>query len=85
MAGYTCPHCGEVSDTFGAGGAEKAAAEMGHAFLGRVPLDIAIRQASDAGTPLAAGDGPQAEAFAAIARRIATWLANRRQPSEAMA
>jgi ATP-binding protein involved in chromosome partitioning len=85
MAGYTCPHCGEVSDPFGAGGAEKAAAEMGHAFLGRVPLDIAIRQASDAGTPLAAGDGPQAEAFAAIARRIATWLANRRQPSEAMA
>jgi len=85
MAGYACPHCGEVSDPFGAGGAEKAAAEMGHAFLGRVPLDIAIRQASDAGTPLAAGDGPQAEAFAAIARRIATWLANRRQPGEATA
>jgi ATP-binding protein involved in chromosome partitioning len=79
MAGYACPHCGEVSDPFGSGGAEAAAAQMGHAFLGRVPLDIAIRTASDAGTPPAAGEGPQAEAFAVIARRIATWLANRRE------
>ena len=85
MAGYQCPHCGEVSDPFGAGGAEKAAGEMGHAFLGRVPLDIAIRKASDLGSPPAAGDGPQGEAFAAIARRVATWLANQRQPAEATA
>ena len=85
MAGYVCPHCGEVSDPFGSGGAEAAAAQMGHAFLGRVPLDIEIRKASDAGTPPAAGEGPQAEAFAAIARRVATWLANQRQPSEAIA
>jgi ATP-binding protein involved in chromosome partitioning len=83
MAGYACPHCGEVSDPFGSGGAEAAATEMGHAFLGRVPLDLEIRKSSDAGTPLAAGEGPQAEAFAAIARRVATWLANQRQPSEA--
>ena len=49
---------------------------MGQAFLGRIPLDMAIRVASDAGEPPAAGDGPQAEAFAAIARRVATWLDN---------
>ena len=65
-----CPHCGEVSDPFGQGGAEAAAKAMGHAFLGRVPLDIAIRQDSDAGRPPAACDGPQGEAFAAIARRV---------------
>ena len=47
---------------------------MGHAFLGRVPLDIAIRQDSDAGRPPAAFDGPQGEAFAAVARRVAAWL-----------
>jgi len=76
MAGYACPHCGEVSDPFGAGGAEAAAKSMGHAFLGRIPLDISIRRDSDAGTPPAAGEGPQAEAFAAIARRVATWLDN---------
>src|SRR3546814_15916008 len=36
MAGYTCPHCGEISDPFGRGGAEAAAAELGVAFPGRV-------------------------------------------------
>jgi ATP-binding protein involved in chromosome partitioning len=76
MAGYACPHCGEVSDPFGAGGAEAAARTMGHAFLGRIPLDMAIRIESDAGRPPAAEDGPQGEAFAAIARRLATWLDN---------
>ena len=76
MAGYACPHCGEFSDPFGHGGVEAAAGVMGHAFLGRIPLDLAIRQDSDAGKPPAARDGPQAEAFAAIARRIGTWLDN---------
>ena len=74
MAGYACPHCGEISDPFGQGGAEAAARSMGHAFLGRIPLDLSIRQDSDAGRPPAAGDGPQAEAFAAIARQVAAWL-----------
>ena len=78
MAGYACPHCGEVSDPFGSGGAEAAAKTMGLPFLGRVPLHIAIRTDSDKGEPTAAGDGPQAEAFAAIARRVATWLDNQR-------
>ncbi len=76
MAGYVCPHCGEVSDPFGSGGTEATAAALGHAFLGRIPLDMVIREASDAGTPPAAGEGPQADAFAAIARRVATWLDN---------
>jgi len=76
MAGYACPHCGEVSDPFGCGGAEAAAGELGMAFLGRIPLQLAIREASDAGTPPAAGEGPAADAFAAIARRVATWLDN---------
>lgn len=76
MAGYQCPHCGELSDPFGQGGAEAAAGEMGMAFLGRVPLELAIRTASDAGTPPAAGEGAAADAFAAIARRVATWLDN---------
>lgn len=74
MAGYECPHCGEMSDPFGQGGAEAAAKLMNLPFLGRVPLDLAIRQDSDAGRPPAAGDGPQAEIFAGIARRIAIWL-----------
>jgi len=74
MAGYKCPHCGEISDPFGSGGAEAAAAAQGVAFLGRVPLELAIREASDAGNPPAAGEGPEAEPFAAIAQRLADWL-----------
>jgi ATP-binding protein involved in chromosome partitioning len=74
MAGYVCPHCGEVSDPFGSGGAEAAARTLGEAFLGRVPLAMEIRVASDTGQPPAANDLPQGEAFAAIARRLAGWL-----------
>lgn len=74
MAGYICPHCGEESDPFGNGGAEAAARTMGLPFLGRVPLDVSIRRDSDAGNPPAAGDGPQAEAFASIARAVLQWL-----------
>ena len=74
MAGYRCPHCGEMSDPFGQGGAEAAAKSMGVPFLGRIPLDIAIRTASDAGEPPAAGNGAGAAAFASIAGRLNDWL-----------
>jgi ATP-binding protein involved in chromosome partitioning len=70
MAGYVCPHCGETSDPFGSGGAEAAAAELGVPFLGRLPLSASLRSASDAGTPPAAGDGPEAKAFAQLAAKI---------------
>jgi ATP-binding protein involved in chromosome partitioning len=73
MAGYACPHCGQVSDPFGRGGAEATAAELGLPFLGRVPLDIAIREASDVGRPPAAVAGERV--FAPIADRVAAWLA----------
>ncbi|WEK45833.1 MAG: Mrp/NBP35 family ATP-binding protein [Candidatus Andeanibacterium colombiense] len=74
MAGYACPHCGEISDPFGVGGAEHVAVEKNIPFLGRVPLTLAIRTASDEGHPPAAGDGPEAEAFAAIADGLIEWL-----------
>ena len=74
MAGYACPHCGEVSDPFGQGGAEAAAAELGVPFLGRIPLAMAIRAASDAGVPPAAGNAPEAAAFGDIAGQVEAWL-----------
>jgi ATP-binding protein involved in chromosome partitioning len=76
MASYACPHCGEESHPFGAGGAETAATEMGIPFLGRLPLSLAIREASDAGDPPAASDGPDAAAFAAIAAQLIAALAH---------
>jgi ATP-binding protein involved in chromosome partitioning len=74
MATYTCPHCGEQSHPFGSGGAETAAAEMGVPFLGRLPLSLAIREASDAGNPPAAGTGADADAFAEIAAKLLQLL-----------
>ncbi len=70
MATYVCPNCGEESHPFGSGGAEKAAAEMGVPFLGRLPLSLVIREASDAGVPPAASSGPDSDAFAAIATKL---------------
>ena len=70
MATYTCPHCGEASHPFGTGGAEQAAAELGVPFLGRLPLSLSIREASDAGNPPAASGGPDADVFAAIAAKL---------------
>ena len=70
MAGYACPHCGEISEPFGSGGAEAAAKTMGIPFLGRIPLRLSIREASDAGRPPAAGEGEEADIFRALAVRL---------------
>lgn len=75
MAGFACASCGAINDPFGTGGAEAAAREMGVAFLGRLPLSPSLREASDAGIPPAAGDGPAADAFAVLASRVAEQLA----------
>jgi ATP-binding protein involved in chromosome partitioning len=76
MATYTCPHCGEPSHPFGTGGAEAAARDMSVPFLGRLPLSLAIREASDAGNPPAASEGLEAEAFAAVAEKLVAALAS---------
>jgi ATP-binding protein involved in chromosome partitioning len=75
MSGYSCPHCGEVSDPFGAGGAEAAAKVMSIPFLGRIPLTLSIRRDSDSGMPPAAREGDEAKAFAAIGVRLIEALA----------
>ncbi len=51
MSYFLCPHCGERSDIFSHGGARREAERLGTDFLGEVPLDLAIRETSDAGTP----------------------------------
>ena len=43
---------------------------MGVPFLGRLPLSLAIREASDAGKPPAADETAEADAFAAIAAKL---------------
>lgn len=51
MSGFACPKCGEVTNIFKSGGGERMAADMGVPFLGRVPIDPRVGEASDDGTP----------------------------------
>ncbi|MBB4631306.1 Mrp/NBP35 family ATP-binding protein [Sphingosinicella soli] len=70
MSTFHCPACGHESHIFGHGGAEAAAAAMGLRFLGAIPLEIGIREASDAGTPIALKGDAAGNAFRNIAVQI---------------
>ncbi len=72
MSGFTCPSCGTVTHIFHQGGGEAIAQELGVPFLGKVPLDPAVVDCGDEGTPLlkAAPDGPAAEAYRQIAAAL---------------
>jgi len=74
MAGYVCPHCGELSDPFGRGGVETAAERLELPFLGRIPLDLAIREGSDRGQPPACGTDALAAPFHDIAAKVHAWI-----------
>ena len=74
MAGYVCPHCGELSDPFGRGGVETAAERLELPFLGRIPLDLAIREGSYRGQPPACGTGALAAPFHDIAAKVDAWI-----------
>jgi len=73
MSYYICPHCDSKDHIFGHGGGSRAAAELGIPFLGEVPLDLAIRTQSDAGTPIVIAQ-PQA-ASSKMLREIAEKVA----------
>ncbi|RTL51291.1 MAG: iron-sulfur cluster carrier protein ApbC [Bradyrhizobiaceae bacterium] len=83
MSYFQCPECGTRSDIFGHGGARHEAERLKVPFLGEVPLHMAIRETSDAGTPVVESDpdGPHAAIYRAICERIKERLAL--QPSAA--
>jgi Mrp family chromosome partitioning ATPase len=72
MSGFICPHCGKETDVFKRGGGEKAAAELGVPFLGRVPLDAALVEMGDEGKPFVffGRNSKAAEAFMKIVKDI---------------
>jgi ATP-binding protein involved in chromosome partitioning len=73
MSYFIAPDTGARYDIFGHGGARKEAERLDVPFLGEVPLVMAIRETSDAGTPIvvAEPDGPHAKVYREIATR--TW------------
>ncbi|MEO5372769.1 MAG: Mrp/NBP35 family ATP-binding protein [Alphaproteobacteria bacterium] len=72
MSYYVCPKCGHREEIFAHGGARRTATELNCDFLGEIPLDIKIRETSDAGTPIVAFEpnGPHATAYMDIARAV---------------
>jgi ATP-binding protein involved in chromosome partitioning len=76
MSHFVCGHCGERTEIFSYGGGERAAAKVGVPFLGRIPIDPAIRDGGDTGHPIVVADpaSPQAAAFRDIAKKIMEGL-----------
>ena len=70
MSSYICPNCGHEAHIFGHGGVRSEASRLGLPFLGELPLRLDVRIAGDAGTPIAAGDGPAAAAYRVLADRL---------------
>lgn len=72
MATFICPHCGTASHIFGHGGARAEAERLEVPFLGEVPLNMTIRETSDAGRPVVAvdPDGPHARVYREIAQKL---------------
>lgn len=56
MSFFVCGHCGERTEIFSFAGGERAAQKFEIPFLGRIPLDPAIREGGDAGMPIVASD-----------------------------
>nr|WP_210278671.1 Mrp/NBP35 family ATP-binding protein [Microvirga flocculans] len=72
MATFVCPHCGQTSHIFGHGGARDEAKRLGVPFLGEVPLNMRIRELSDAGRPVVVTDpdGPHARIYKDMAHEV---------------
>src|SRR6201993_752646 len=81
MSGLPCPHCGELVDVFGSGGGEAVAAALTRVtgapvpLLGKVPIDVTLREGGDEGIPL--GLSHPESAVAQQLTEIATGLAGR--------
>jgi ATP-binding protein involved in chromosome partitioning len=84
MAVHVCSQCGHAEHLFGAGGAQRMAAQYGVPLLGSLPLQIGIREQGDAGMPIVAAQpaSTAAEAYRQAAIYMAAVLAGR--PRSAM-
>ena len=76
MSGFTCSHCGEVTEVFKTGGGEKLASELNVPFLGPIPLDPEVMICGDEGVPLVLKkrDSTPAKAFFNLAENLFTGI-----------
>src|SRR6476659_9826141 len=79
MSIHVCSKCGHAEHIFGEGGAERMCRDYKVPFLGSLPLDIRIREQADSGRPSVVSDpdGAVADAYKAIARKVAVFVAQK--------
>ena len=72
MATFTCPDCGSAHDIFGSGGGVDLADELDTELLGRIPIDVRLREGGDAGVPLVLSNPgvPASEALRSVAKEL---------------
>ena len=77
MSYYICPHCGDRSEMFLAGGGGRLAAEVGVPLLGQIPLQAGMPALADRGEPIvvAQPDSPAGIALAELAKAVAARAA----------
>src|SRR4029078_13656852 len=70
---FICDGCEKRHELFGSGGGQKVAEFAGAPLLGQIPIDPAIREWGDAGTPVvqAAPQSAVGQAFMDVAERLA--------------
>ncbi|MEF8773759.1 MAG: Mrp/NBP35 family ATP-binding protein [Halobacteriales archaeon] len=71
MSTFVCPDCGSKHDIFDSGGGKAFAEQREMPFLGAIPLDPSIREASDGGPPPVLGEGETADAFRVLTENVA--------------
>ncbi len=83
MSIHICSKCGHQEHIFGEGGGKRMAEQYGVDLLGSLPLEIGIREQADSGNPsvVAEPDGPVADSYHRIARRIAGKLSLQKKDS----
>jgi ATP-binding protein involved in chromosome partitioning len=76
MSGFVCPECGAETHIFKTGGGEKVAQDYSVPFLGSIPLDPRICEASDLGRPfiMEYPDSPASKAFMEIVEKIKAYI-----------
>ena len=76
MSFFACPHCGEQSHIFSSGGGEREAKRTGVPFLGGIPIDPAVAEGGDSGSPVvvAAPESETAKRFHAVAQQLTQTL-----------
>ncbi|TPJ82797.1 Mrp/NBP35 family ATP-binding protein [Mesorhizobium sp. B2-6-2] len=85
MSYFLAPDTGKRYDIFGHGGARREAERLGVTFLGEVPLEMGIRESSDAGTPVVASkpEGAEAKIYRDIASKVWERVQEERGAAEA--